>query len=129
MTFQDKLNFVGIIITGAGATLGMVGVFSQTNGYFAFRSTEIFDHLWRVFQTLRKEGKAKALEQIRATSKLAEARGENRVKSLIGLYLVLFGFFLQMIGSLILLGALFAPKEEVKAPPPAAPSTTETRSP
>ena len=117
MTCLDKLNLAGIVITGAGSTLGMVGVFSQTNGYFAFQSWEIFDHLWRVFRTLLKKGKAEALKQIRATSKLAEERKENRVKSLIGLYLVLFGFSLQMVGSLVLLIALFAPKDEAKGPP------------
>jgi hypothetical protein len=108
MTAADKLNLVGIIITGFGSCLGMVGVFKQTNGYYAFKSTQIFEHLARLLRTRIKQGRAAAIAQINATAALARQKGEDHTQSLIGLYCVLFGFFLQLFGSFVLLSALFA---------------------
>jgi hypothetical protein len=37
MTLADKLNLCGILVTGAGSTIAMAGVFFQMNGYFAIK--------------------------------------------------------------------------------------------
>jgi hypothetical protein len=107
MTASDKLNLAGIVITGFGSCLGMIGIFKQTNGYYAFKSTQIFEHLARLLRTWAKQGRAAAVEQIRTAAALAKEKGEDHTQSLIGLYCVLFGFFFQLFGSLLLLIALF----------------------
>lgn len=108
MTLTDTLNVLGIVVTGAGSTIAMVGVYYQMNGYFAIKPRNIFGQLWTVVKKLRREGADAALAQLNLDAKLGEAKSENRGKSLIGFYLVLFGFLLQMIGSALLLYALFA---------------------
>jgi len=52
-------------------------------------------------------GIAGALSQLNVDSRLGEAKGEDRGKSLFGFYCVLFGFLLQMLGSALMLLALF----------------------
>jgi hypothetical protein len=102
-----------VILSAIGSSLGMVGIVLQTNAYYAFKSAQLFEHLFRVTRTLLRKGRAAARRQIDVTVTLAALKGEDRVKSLIGLYCVLFGFFLQLIGSLILILAIFIHREGV----------------
>lgn len=108
MTTADVLNMCGIAVTGAGSTVAMVGVYYQMNGYFAIKPSNIFGQFLIVFRKLLKEGRSEALKQLNVDAKLGEAKSENRGKSLIGFYLVLAGFLLQMAGSALLIGALVA---------------------
>ena len=97
MTSADCLNIVGIATTGLGSTVAMVGVYLQMNGYFAIRSRDV-----------GRKGKAAARQELDVAVKLGQAKGEDRVKSLIGFYFLLVGFLLQMVGSAFLIWALFA---------------------
>lgn len=107
MTLADKLNLCGILVTGAGSTIAMAGVFFQMNGYFAIKWREILGQLWTVFRKMRSGGIAGALSQLNVDARLGEAKGEDRGKSLFGFYCVLFGFLLQMLGSGLKFLALF----------------------
>ena len=107
MTPADHLNLAGIVLTGAGSTIGMVGVYYQMNGYFAFRTRDFFEQIFRILRKWIGEGSDAANNQLNVSARLAEARGEDRGKSLIGFYRVLVGFTLQMIGSALLFAALF----------------------
>lgn len=108
MTAADHLNLAGIVLTGAGSTIGMVGVYYQMNGYFAFRTRDFVQQIFRILRKWVSEGSAAARNQLNVSARLAEARGEDRGKSLIGFYCVLLGFTLQMIGSVFLFAALFS---------------------
>jgi hypothetical protein len=107
MTAADILNVAGFAVAGAGSALGMFGIFKQTNAYYPFRLSQFREHLYRVARKWVKEGRAAAMGLVSATVTLGEKRGEDRTQSMIGLYCVLGGFFLQLFGSsLLLLGAL-----------------------
>ena len=107
MTPADKLNLCGILVTGAGSTIAMVGVFFQMNGYFAIKWRDIPAQLWTVFAKMRSGGIVGAISQLSVDARLGETKKEDRGKSLFGFYCVLFGFLLQMLGSMLLLWALF----------------------
>lgn len=108
MTFQDELSFAGIVIAGLGSCLAMLGVFNQMNGYFAFKQTNLFDEVRGILGHFLTKGMAAGMERIRIAADLSEGKTEDRAKSLIGFYCVLFGFFFQMLGSALLVAALFA---------------------
>jgi hypothetical protein len=108
MTLPDQLNFAGIVITGIGSSLAMFGVYNQMNGYFAFKPSKLFDELRRIIGCFLIQGKAAGMKRIQVAAELSEGKIEDRAKSLIGFYCVLFGFFFQMLGSVLLVAALFA---------------------
>jgi len=112
MTAADKLNAAGIVITGLGSTLAMFGIYQQANGYFAFRSREFFEQIYRIVRTLVAAGPKAARNQVDVAAALGKARGEDPGKSLIGFYSVLMGFVLQMTGSALMFAALFANNAE-----------------
>ncbi len=109
MTTPDMLNLTGFIVGGLGSSLGMYGVFKQTNAYYPFKLSYFFEHLARVIRTYVTRGQAAANEQVHAAAKLGEARGEDRTQSLIGLYFVFVGFLFQLLGSLLLLMGTLLP--------------------
>jgi hypothetical protein len=108
MTVGDKFNIVGIVLTGLGSTIAMVGIYKQTNGYFAFKSSDFFNQAFRILWKFVGKGRSAAIKQLQVAAALGKAKGEDRTKTLIGFYFVLFGFMLQMLGSACLLLALFA---------------------
>jgi hypothetical protein len=108
MRLADKINLAGVLLTATGSTLGMFGVILQTNGYYAFKWLQLFKHIFLVAKDFCMKGPAGARNNIQTTVSLAQKKGENRGKSLIGLYLVLFGFSLQSLGSLLLVRGIFA---------------------
>ena len=104
MTFADKLNFAGIAVAGAGSTLAMAGAYLQMNGYFAIRRTKLFGELWSILCAFCS-GLANGRDRLRIAAGLAKDT-ESRGTSLAGFYCVLFGFFLQMLGSLLMVWAI-----------------------
>jgi hypothetical protein len=84
----------------------MIGIFKQTNAYYAFRKTDLVVHM---FQIAVKWLTAKqAFKEVSIAAKLAERKGEDRAQSLAGLYLVFFGFLLQLAGAGLLFAGVFA---------------------
>jgi hypothetical protein len=108
MSPADHLSIAGIVVTGAGSTIAMAGVCFQVNGYFAFKARDFSGQLFRVLRAWLFKGGDSARRQLVVAAKLAEERGEDRVRSLIGFYCVLLGFLFQMLGSALLFAALFA---------------------
>jgi hypothetical protein len=109
MTISDKLNVIGFIVSGIGSSLGMIGIFKQTNAYYPFKPAQFIEHIYRIVRKYVREGTPGARAQVDTAAKLAERKGEDRGLSLIGLYFVFFGFLLQFLGSfLLLLGTLLA---------------------
>ena len=108
MKTADILNAAGIVVTGLGSSLGMLGIFRQTNAYYAFRPTQFLEHLFRVGRRYLSKGKEAAIAEVYATVKLGEEKKEDRTRSLIGLYFVFVGFVVQLVGSIMLLAALLS---------------------
>jgi hypothetical protein len=108
MTPVDKLTIAGIAVTGVGSAVATVGVYLQMNGYFAFKARDFFEQILRIVRKLLLKGPSAARKQIDVAAQLAERSGEDRGKSLIGFYCVFLGFLLQMLGSALLIAALFA---------------------
>ncbi|HEY5056908.1 MAG TPA: hypothetical protein VII58_12165 [Acidobacteriaceae bacterium] len=104
MTFPDKLNFAGIAVAGAGSAIAMVGAFLQMNGYFAFKKLKLFSELGRIVWAFRK-GPTNGRNRIRIAAGLSKDT-ESRSTSLVGFYCVLFGFSLQMLGSVLMIWAI-----------------------
>jgi len=111
VTAADKLTIAGIVVTGVGSAVAMVGVYLQMNGYFAFKARDFFEQIFRVVRKLLLKGPSAARKQVDVAAQLAEWGGEDRGKSLIGFYCVFLGFLLQMLGSVLLVAALFADGE------------------
>lgn len=99
------LNIVAFSISAAGACLGIAGTLMQANAYYPFAPKQFVEHMFRVVRTLLTKGYRAASEETRVAVKLSESRGEDRVHSLKGLYLVAVGFLLQLVGSAIALMA------------------------
>jgi hypothetical protein len=108
MKLADKVNLAGILLTAAGSSLGMFGIILQTNGYYAFKWLQLLRHIFLVAKDFCGKGPVAAWNNIQTTAGLADKKGENRGKSLLGLYLVLFGFTLQLVGSVLLAIGIFA---------------------
>lgn len=108
MTTADKMNFVGIALTCLGSTVAMVGVYLQMNGYFAAKPLDILFQFSAVVWKCLSKGTAAAQNQLEIDARLGRAKGESLGTSLLGFYLVLFGFLFQMLGSGLLVWALFA---------------------
>jgi hypothetical protein len=108
MTLTDRLTIAGIVVTGAGSAVAMVGVYLQMNGYFDFETRDFFEQIYRVVRRLLLKGPSAARAEINVVARLAAPSEEDRGKSLIGFYCVFFGFLLQMLGSVLLVAALFA---------------------
>jgi hypothetical protein len=104
MTFTDKTNLAGIAFAGAGSTIAMVGAFLQMNGYFAFKKMKLFSELGRILWAFH-QGFGNGRKRIRIAAGLSKD-AESRSTSLVGFYCVLFGFFLQMIGSVLMIWAI-----------------------
>jgi hypothetical protein len=97
---SQTLNIIGFGVTALGSCLGIWGALKQANAYYPFGVWEFAGHVLRVFKkAFRESGIREALRQIHIAEKLGEIKGEDRAKSLLGLYLVFCGFFLNLIGA------------------------------
>lgn len=105
MSFQT-LNIIAFSATVLGSSLGIWGALKQANAYYPFGIREFAGHVCRVFKkAIQEHGLKEALKQVHIAEKLGEIKGENRAKSLIGLYLVFCGFFLNLVGAALALAA------------------------
>src|SRR5258708_4229218 len=102
----QTLNVIGFVASVLGSSMGIWGALKQANAYYPFGIWEFAGHVCRVFKkAIQEHGMKEALKQIRIAEKLGEIKGENRAKSLIGLYLVFCGFFLNFVGAALALAA------------------------
>ena len=102
----QTLNVIGFAATVLGSGLGIWGALKQANAYYPFGIWEFAGHVCRVFKkAIIDRGLKGTLKQIHVATKLGEIKGEDRAKSLIGLYLVFCGFFLNLIGAALALAA------------------------
>jgi hypothetical protein len=104
MTSSDELNLWGISVTCVGSAIAMCGAYLQVNGYFAIKTREIPKQIVQIVCELPKGG---AMDLLRVYATLGGMKKEDRGKSLLGFFLVLFGFFLQTIGAGLMIFALF----------------------
>jgi|ERR1700674_3558910 hypothetical protein len=103
---SQTLNIMGFAATVLGSSLGIGGALMQANAYYPFSIFEFAEHIVRVFKKgITKWSLEEALRQIHITVKLGEDKKEDRARSLIGLYLVFCGFFLNLIGAALALAA------------------------
>jgi len=104
----QTLNILGFAATVCGSSLGIWGALMQANAYYPFGISEFAEHIARVFKkAITKWSLEEALKQIHITARLGENKKEDRARSLIGLYLVFCGFFLNLIGAaLALVGSI-----------------------
>jgi len=102
----QTLNIIAFAATVLGSSLGIWGALMQANAYYPFGIFEFTEHIVRVFKrAVIKWSLDEALKQIHTTARLGEDKKEDRAKSLIGLYLVFCGFFLNLIGASLALAA------------------------
>jgi hypothetical protein len=104
------LNLLAFAFTVLGSGLGVWGALKQANAYYPFRPVEFANHLRLVLVKRVRKGKAEALQEIHTAAHLGEKRGENRALSLVGLYLVFCGFFLNLLGAALAFAATLAEK-------------------
>jgi hypothetical protein len=103
---SQTLVVIGFTATVLGSSLGIWGALMQANAYYPFSIFEFAEHIARVFKKgLTNWSVEEALKQTRVTARLGEDKKEDRAKSLIGLYLVFCGFFLNLIGASLALVA------------------------
>ena len=103
---SQSLNILAFAATVLGSGLGIGGALMQANAYYPFGIFEFAGHVGRVFKKAIFDRSLKGVfKQIHIAAKLGEIKGEDRVKSLIGLYFVFCGFFLNLIGAALALAA------------------------
>ena len=102
------LDVIGFGLAVIGSSLGVWGALLQANAYYPFAIRALPAHFWSVFSEFARKGQGEALNQIRVAAKLGEDRGEERTKSLLGLYLVLCGFFLNLVDAAVALAGALA---------------------
>lgn len=88
------------ILTGWGVILGVWGTLMICKPYYPFSTLGFVRRVLGVFWALR-HGMEEALKLVEITSRLGAVNGEDRPKSLIGVYFVFFGFVLQAIGAVL----------------------------
>lgn len=102
----QTLNVFAFAATVLGSSLGIWGALMQANAYYPFGIFQFTGHVYRVFKKAIIDRSLKGmLKEIHIAAKLGEIKGEDRVKSLIGLYFVFCGFFLNLVGAAIALAA------------------------
>jgi hypothetical protein len=103
---SQTLNVIGFATAVLGSSLGIWGALKQANAYYPFGIWAFTGHIFRFFKkAIQEHGLKEALKQTHIAEKLGEIKGENRAKSLIGLYLVFCGFFLNLVGAALALAA------------------------
>ena len=102
----QTLNIFAFTATVLGSCLGIGGALMQANAYYPFGIFEFAMHVGRVFKKgIVDRNLSGVLNQIHVAAKLGEIKGEDRVKSLIGLYFVFCGFFFNLVGAALALAA------------------------
>ena len=97
---SQALNILAFAATVLGSSLGIGGALMQANAYYPFGIFQFAGHVGRVFKKAIVDRSLKGmLKQIHIVAKLGEIKGEDRVRSLIGLYFVFCGFFLNLVGA------------------------------
>ncbi len=85
-------------LTVFGVVMAALGTLMICKPYHPFSTFALIRHLLGVLWSFR-HGLGEALRLVRITSSLGTINEEDRAKSLVGVYLVFFGFFLQMFGA------------------------------
>ena len=102
----QTLNIIAFAATVLGSSLGILGALMQANAYYPFGIGEFAGHILLISKkAICTWSMKEALKQVHVTAKLGEKKGEEREKSLIGLYLVFCGFFLNLVGAALALAA------------------------
>jgi hypothetical protein len=105
MPTDAQMNELAFALSAMGACLGIAGALMQANAYYPFAPKQFVEHMLRVVKALLTKGPGAARGAMRVAVKLSEAAGEDRVRSLTGLYLVAVAFLLQLCGSAVALMA------------------------
>jgi hypothetical protein len=90
------------VLTLLGVLLGVRGTLLMCRAYHPFQTSAV---VWPILKTVGRvlRGDIAALEEsVEATSDLASLNQENRARTLAGVYLLIFSFFLQTLGAMLL---------------------------
>ncbi len=94
----DALGLAGILLTSAGAALGMAGSFLMAHAYHPFSFFSFLGHLLSLAARLAMFDLRGFREEIRTTLEVSAAKSVNRAKLLGGLYLVFLAFLISLAG-------------------------------
>ncbi len=104
MSISSRMLYViGFALATMGSGLGLLGALLQANAYYPFKLRNFVVHIYLVFRKAVKEGSEAAFNEVRVATALAPGKQEDRAKSLVGLYLVFCGFFVNVLGALLAL--------------------------
>ena len=92
---------LGFLLSIAGAILGLLGALTMAHSYHPFSLSDFAKQGIRLVWKLFRQDLATVVRSVEIASKLGAVNNENRGYSLFGLYLVFWGFCLQLFGAVV----------------------------
>lgn len=97
------LHWSGPAITLLGVLVGAYATLLMCREYHPFGTWSVFGHLWWIAGKLLVGKTQEVRTALRAASEFAQINPANKYRSLAGVYMLVFSFFVQTIGSLLIL--------------------------
>ncbi len=102
------LHWAGPVLSLLGVMLGTWGTLLMCRAYHPFSTWKVVVHLADVIGSLLRGERAAAAQAIKDASEFARVNPENKYRTLMGVYILVFSFFVQTIGALLILADLAA---------------------
>jgi hypothetical protein len=100
------LTFSGPVLTLIGVMLGVWGTLLMCRAYHPFKTWQVIRHIIATMMLYgRGRGRA-AREEMSDASNFAKLNEENRYRTLEGVYVLVFSFFVQMLGAALVIADL-----------------------
>jgi hypothetical protein len=96
------LSLSGPVLTLIGMALGMWGTLLMVRAYHPFSTLRVVVNLLQVLALCLTGRMKQAGQLLEDASRLAEINEENRFRTLVGIYLLVFSFLLQTLGAALI---------------------------
>jgi len=101
MTLRHSIQILGPALTLIGLVYSIVGTYFLTRLYHAYRigafCAAVLHAVWNI-STFRP---AEVFRLAKVTTMTGSVTAEDKARSLVGIYLIFFGFFLQFVGAVM----------------------------
>lgn len=97
------LHLAGPLLTLAGVVLGIWGTLLMCRAYHPFSTGKVLLHLLGVVGKFIRGNWSGARESIESASEFSTLNQENRLRTLTGVYVLVFSFLLQTAGAMLVL--------------------------
>lgn len=104
------IHIGGPVIALLGVLVGVAGTLMMSHQYHPFTSFKLLTHSFNIAARLLIKSPEDTRRLMYETSQLSLVNEEDRGRSLFGLYCLIFSFFLQMFGAVLMLIDMLLPQ-------------------